>query len=416
MEDHLKPLFDSFVSLYLSGSFSPKTIMTVKRIARRISAFCMDNGIREFDRAAAERFAASELARADGIRLSARVARQYGRYAFKIADYSRIGDSYRLESHNSVTSYFGRLSDRGRRIVNEFVENLSKEHDPGGLPSNRNRSAKFVFFAEEGGFDAASPSKQDVLDYLIASAETCPNSMDDVVYSLRLFLRFCKSIGRLDWDPEAIEFRLGERRRKVPVVYSSEEIDAILSEIDRTTPAGKRDYAAILLSLTAGLRSCDVRGLRIADIDWERSTIDLVQSKTGRRVILPLHPAAGNAIIDYVENGRPRCGSEFVFLSHRKGKQPGQMGKTAITMRLRGYIESAGVEKAPNDGKDYHAFRKTYATRLLESGETIESVASALGDAGLQSVKPYLSLDTAKLSLCAAEGACPPCGKDGLHA
>ena len=59
MEDHLKPLFDSFVSLYLSGSFSPKTIMTVKRIARRISAFCKDNGIEEFDRAAAERFAAS---------------------------------------------------------------------------------------------------------------------------------------------------------------------------------------------------------------------------------------------------------------------------------------------------------------------------------------------------------------------
>lgn len=54
----------------------------------------------------------------------------------------------------------------------------------------------------------------------------------------------------------------------------------------RSVPS--RDAAITLLSLTCGLRACDVIGLRIADVDWDSMSIGLVQRKTGNPLTVPM--------------------------------------------------------------------------------------------------------------------------------
>ena len=78
--------------------------------------------------------------------------------------------------------------------------------------------------------------------------------------------------------------------------------------------SGKRNYAMLLLALRTGLRSIDIVNLKLGDIQWKRNTIEIVQAKTGTPLVLPLLTDVGNAIADYILNGRPDSQQPYIFL------------------------------------------------------------------------------------------------------
>src|SRR5207253_1658322 len=71
------------------------------------------------------------------------------------------------------------------------------------------------------------------------------------------------------------------------------------------TPIGLRNYAVLLLLATYGLRAGEVVRLRLEDIDWRNECFHVRQSKTGRATVLPLLAPVGEAILDYLREGRP---------------------------------------------------------------------------------------------------------------
>ena len=73
---------------------------------------------------------------------------------------------------------------------------------------------------------------------------------------------------------------------------------------DRASPVGKRDYAIILLVARLGIRVSDVIRLEFDNIKWEKNCIQISQYKTNEPLVLPLFEDVGQAIIDYVKNGR----------------------------------------------------------------------------------------------------------------
>ena len=101
---------------------------------------------------------------------------------------------------------------------------------------------------------------------------------------------------------------------KLPTKYTKEEVEKIRLSIDRASKKGKRDYAIFLLAARLGLRSSDIKFLKFENIDWDKNIIKLDQYKTGKYIELPLLSEVGNAIIDYLQYGRPVSDSSFVFL------------------------------------------------------------------------------------------------------
>ena len=96
--------------------------------------------------------------------------------------------------------------------------------------------------------------------------------------------------------------------------YSDEDAQKILAVIDRESIKGKRDFAMVMLAYSTGLRSCDILNLKFENIDWRTHEIRLIQEKTNVPLALPLDAATGNAIAEYILNGRPECDSEYVFI------------------------------------------------------------------------------------------------------
>src|SRR5216117_1428160 len=84
--------------------------------------------------------------------------------------------------------------------------------------------------------------------------------------------------------------------------------------VDRSSAKGKRDYAILLLACRLGLRVGDIRTLKLDQLHWEDSTIEVTQSKTGVPLTLPLTTEVGEALIDYLKSGRPQSAHREVFL------------------------------------------------------------------------------------------------------
>ena len=117
-----------------------------------------------------------------------------------------------------------------------------------------------------------------------------------------------------DWS-FAVPKVIAPKNLNVPALWSREELERLLKSIDRDSPAGKRDYAIILLVVQLGLRIADVSALRLDSLKWERNELEFIQHKTGNRVTQPLLEDVGWAIIDYIKYGRPKAESPFVFLT-----------------------------------------------------------------------------------------------------
>jgi len=92
----------------------------------------------------------------------------------------------------------------------------------------------------------------------------------------------------------------------VPSVWEPELVERPLAVVDRSSPKGKRDYPILLLAARLGLRLGDIKRLTLDHLHWTRSTIEIVQNKTGEPLVLPLIEEVGTALIDYLRAGRPR--------------------------------------------------------------------------------------------------------------
>lgn len=68
-----------------------------------------------------------------------------------------------------------------------------------------------------------------------------------------------------------------------------------------------------MLVAKTGIRSEDVRNMRLGNLNWDDKKIEFIQSKTKNSIALPLLSDVGWAIIDYLKNGRPKSEADYVF-------------------------------------------------------------------------------------------------------
>ncbi|WP_022887668.1 tyrosine-type recombinase/integrase [Glaciibacter superstes] len=225
-----------------------------------------------------------------------------------------------------------------------------------------------------------------------------PGSMRTVVSALRVLCRFLEESGSSGLF-RAVPALFVRRVTSVGVL-PAESIAALTNSPDVTTPVGLRDRALLLLGARTGLRPVDIASLRLRDIDWTHALITLTQHKTGSVVTLPLLAEVGQAIADYLLNGRPVGGDDdHVFLrSHAPyvGLGPSD---SLYWVASRAFARS-GVITQNGTGRGFRVLRASFATRLLADGTPLPVIAGALGHRGIASAKHYLSADEMHMREC----------------
>lgn len=188
--------------------------------------------------------------------------------------------------------------------------------------------------------------------------------------------------------------------RKIPSVYTMEEVKQIIACVDRSHPQGKRDYAMILLAARYGLRASDIISLRFANIDWERNRIILTQQKTQKTVTLPLSEEVGSALVEYIRNGRPAIDTPFMFISGHAPFKP--LKSNVLSSNIAKAMRTAGIDSGKRKHGS-HSLRHSLASNLLKANETLPVISGILGHNSTASTMTYLRVDINQLRRCALD-------------
>lgn len=231
-----------------------------------------------------------------------------------------------------------------------------------------------------------------------------PGSMRTVVTALRVLCRFLEESGYGTGLSRAVPALFARRVASVGVL-SAGGVAALTNSPDVTTAMGLRDRALLLLGARTGLRPVDIAGLRLRDIDWRHAQIALTQHKTGSVVTLPLLAEVGEAIADYLLNGRPADGDDdHVFLrSHAPYVGLGPTD-SLYWVASRAFARSGAVTQN-GTGRGFRVLRASFATRLLADGNPLPVISGALGHRGITSAKHYLAADDEHMRACCLDFA-----------
>ena len=255
----------------------------------------------------------------------------------------------------------------------------------------------FLYFESHGRYSLNGLTHADISGYLLSDRfkGRTPKGVHGELYCLKNFWLYAEEYGLVDTMSlhSAIIIHRVNSSRIITTLTRQQEADILEDELGSSV--NKRDIAIGLLALHTGLRSCDIRALKFQDINWDKQYISLVQQKTGVPLQVPIDVETENAIIDYVLHERRECGSDHIFVT---GVGPVQ-GLKRRHYRIRYRAKGTPSENTiPHDG--LHIFRRTFASRLLNSGAALPVISEMLGHTDRNSVQCYLSTDEEKMKRC----------------
>ena len=191
-----------------------------------------------------------------------------------------------------------------------------------------------------------------------------------------------------------------QKQAKLPSYYTEEEIEKLLKSVDRGNIVGKRDYAILVLAAYLGLRASDIARLQFENLHWEQNTIILRQYKTGKNITLPLLPVVGNALLEYIQYGRPKSNEQFIFLLVISPFLP--IRPQTIAGMINRRFSYAGF-KSTNRRHGGHALRHSLVKELLNNKQSLPVISEVLGHKNTTSTRHYIRIDTESLGQCALE-------------
>lgn len=249
-----------------------------------------------------------------------------------------------------------------------------------------------------GDLDAAlgGLSSAGVTGFVLEWAERRKGAAPDMMTlpALRSLLRFLHVSGLITAPlADAVPAGRGYPRLVPPRAAPADHIRAVLASCDRESAGGRRDYAMLLVMARLALRGGEVAGLEAGDIDWRAAEVT-VRGKGNRTDVLPLPADVGEAIADYLLNGRPATTSRSLFVTLVAPFT--RLAVSSVTQVASRACARAGVARFGP-----HGMRHAAACELLAGGASMEEIGQLLRHAHERTTAIYAKVDQARLAALA---------------
>jgi integrase/recombinase XerC len=214
------------------------------------------------------------------------------------------------------------------------------------------------------------------------------------------FLTFCVSEAWLPGNPMAAVARPKTPPLSPKPLRGEDTPERLLSAVAGGTrrardPWPERDLLVVALGLVVGLRSAEMRALRISSIVGRRGERRIhVRGKGSRERSVPIEPAMERVLDDYLASCRrrfPRLRLEdTTALVLDRDARP--IGRGGLDYLVRCCYRWAGLHDRVPAGANLHALRHTFATRLAEDGASASEIMALLGHASLATTQNYIEV------------------------
>lgn len=212
--------------------------------------------------------------------------------------------------------------------------------------------------------------------------------------TVRMFVRFLITEGHCAVGLDAAIPRVAHWRLAVlPRSLAPDDVERVIASCDTASSVGRRDRAILLLLARLGLRAGDVAHLQLRDIDWQEAWIH-VRGKSRREARLPLSQEVGQAIVDYLQHGRPRTKLESVFVRSRAPLRALD-SHGAVSGIVARALQRAGIT-LPSRGAA-HLLRHSVATSMLRQGASLQDIGALLRHRSIETTQIYAKVDVTTL-------------------
>ena len=178
--------------------------------------------------------------------------------------------------------------------------------------------------------------------------------------------------------------------RKQVCHLTREEVEALLAAPDRTTWAGRRDHALLLLAVQTGLRLSEITGLRAADVRLGTGAHVHVLGKGRKERCTPLAKQTQAVLRSWMSSD---LGSEPVILF--PSARGSRLSADGVQYLVAKHVATAGRACPSLTRKRVtpHVLRHTTAMELLQAGVDRSVIAMWLGHESLETTQIYLDAD-----------------------
>lgn len=240
------------------------------------------------------------------------------------------------------------------------------------------------------GKQPSEVSLQDLQQFLkyISEFNFTDSTQSRIISGIKHFYKFLILENYIKTNPAEL-LETPRIKRKLPVYLEVEEIDLMLSHVDRSTAEGERNLAMLETMYSCGLRVSELVSLKISDLHFNDEFISVI-GKGDKQRLIPIGSRALKLIKNYMEHHRVHINIkknhvDSLFLSKRGTSISRQM----VFYIIKDLAALAGIKKELSP----HTFRHSFATHLVEGGADLRVVQEMLGHQSIITTEIYTHLD-----------------------
>ncbi len=212
------------------------------------------------------------------------------------------------------------------------------------------------------------------------------STVERKVATIRAFYNFLVK-RQLREDNPAADLAFRDRRRRLPTVWSENEIEKFLELPDTSTRLGLRDRALFEVLYSTGARVSEAVGLDWGDYSRDNKQLKLM-GKGGDQRVVPLGPPAFQTLEKY----RGQVNSEVEEPMFKNSR-----GERITTRGVRYLVDKYSAQSSVSKSISPHVFRHSCATHMLNRGASLRVVQELLGHTNISTTQVYTHVSTDQL-------------------
>lgn len=242
-----------------------------------------------------------------------------------------------------------------------------------------------------------NPTRQDVLNYRSWLKENFKaTTVQSYIVAIRLFFQWTEQAGIYPNIAKRVKGATISKEHKKDYL-TSDQMEQILEKIDRSTTAGKRDYAILALMVTGGLRDIEIYRANIDDLRaLGNSTVLYIQGKgkEEKADYIKVTPVVETALRNYIQTKEELKEGQALFTSLSNNSAGARLSTRSISGIVKRRLINAGFN---SDRLTAHSLRHTAVTLSLIGGNSLQDVQQFARHSNISTTQIYAhNLDRAK--------------------
>lgn len=290
---------------------------------------------------------------------------------------------------NALSTPYTTSIQPGAQISESLLDSFTRYLDasPQSVRTYSRAVKQFLRYLSLNGI--TQPVREDVIGFRESLKESHkPSTIQNYIIAVRLFFQWTETAGIYPNIAQHIKGAKISRSHKKDYLTSG-QLQNLLSQIDRNTEQGRRDFAITAMMITGGLRDIEISRANVEDLRSLGDNVVLYLQGKGRDerqdfVIVPAE--VEKAIRASLADRKGINGKSPLFISLSNNSRGQRISTRSVSGTIKTALKRAGYD---SDKLTAHSLRHSAVTLAVLGGNSVQDVQQFARHADISTTMVY---------------------------